>query len=120
MEQYGGKVPAYLLDDMQQQSGRTLREFATNGAVTPQEHVRYAPIKDAFVDAIDAGVPGYRNYLATYAADSVPINTMESVRRLADVNAPGGVNFAGDPLLTATRLKSVLRGDDAAEFPMAP
>lgn len=44
---------------------------------------------------------------------------MESVGKLLDPNAPGGLNVAGDPVLGAARLKSLLRGDDKARYPMS-
>lgn len=44
---------------------------------------------------------------------------MESVGRLLDPNAPGSLNVVGDPVLAASRLKSALRGDDKARFPMS-
>lgn len=115
-DQNGGKIPATDLDGIRQGVNGTLASVKPTGSVTPQEVVKYAPVANSITDAIDSAVPGYRNYLATYAKHSEPITTMDAVRGLLDPNAPGSLNAAGDPQLGAARLKQALRADDKANF----
>jgi len=119
MDLNGGKVPVTDLDSIRQGVGSTLASIPSNGVVTPKQVVAYGPVSDKITDAIESAVPGYRNYLATYGAASEPINTMGSIQKLVDPNAPGSLNAAGDPQLGAARLKQVLRGDDKARYPMS-
>lgn len=115
----GGKVPAYFLDDLRQEVGGMLAKHAPNGVVGTKETAKYGPVLSKITDTLDGEVPGYRDYLSTYAAKSEPISTMESVGKLIDPNAPGSLNSAGSEILGAARLKSVLRGDDKARYPMS-
>lgn len=115
----GGKVPAYFLDDLRQEVGGMLAKHAPNGVVGTKEAAKYGPVLSKITDTLDGELPGYRDYLAAYSAKSEPINTMESVGKLLDPNAPGSLNAAGSPLLTAARLKTILRGDDKARYPMS-
>ena len=119
MDQNGGKVPVTDLEDIRQGVGSTLASIPQNGAVTPKEVALYAPVSDQITNAIERVAPGYRDYLAAYAKHSEPINTMESVQRLLDPNAPGSLNASGDPQLAISRLRQVLRGDDKARYPMS-
>lgn len=96
-----------------------LADHAPNGVVGSQESALYGPVVSKITSTLDRAIPGYRANNAAYARTSEPINTMESVQRLVDPNAPGSLNTGGDPLLTAGRLKSVLRGDDKARYPMS-
>jgi hypothetical protein len=115
-----GKVGTDILDAVRQQASRLLGNAKVPGsAVGTQQGIALGPVKNQIVEAIDRVAPGYRDYVAGYRADSTPINTMQSVGKLADPNAPGSLNAAGDPQLAISRLRQVLRGDDKAKFPMS-
>lgn len=113
-----GKVPVDVLDSVRQ----NIKDYIVkpNGALASgQEIAALDPVKAKLTALIDAHAPGYSDYLATYARNSEPVNTMESVRKLLDPNGPHSLNAAGDPQLTITRLRQVLRGDDKARYPMS-
>jgi len=113
-----GKVPVDVLDSVRQ----NIKDYIVkpNGALASgQEIAALDPVKAKLTALIDAHAPGYSDYLATYARNSEPVNTMESVRKLLDPNSPHSLNAAGDPQLTITRLRQVLRGDDKARYPMS-
>jgi hypothetical protein len=113
-----GFVPVDVLDSVRQ----NIKDYIVkpNGALASgQEIAALDPVKAKLTALIDAHAPGYSDYLATYARNSEPVNTMESVRKLLDPNSPHSLNAAGDPQLTITRLRQVLRGDDKARYPMS-
>ncbi|TPG08326.1 hypothetical protein EAH88_11895 [Rhodanobacter glycinis] len=113
-----GKVPVDVLDSVRQ----NIKDYIVkpNGALASgQEIAALDPVKAKLTALIDTHAPGYSDYLATYAKHSEPINTMESVRELLNPNSPHSLNAAGDPQLTITRLRQVLRGDDKARYPMS-
>jgi hypothetical protein len=114
----GGKVPATVLDDIQQNVGETLRQMSANGPVTPKQVERFGPVKTQIVDALDRAVPGYRDYLAAYARDSAPINDMAAARRLMEDSALAGRDGSGGQVLSIPQLRRTLRLDDKADFPM--
>jgi hypothetical protein len=114
----GGKVPATVLDDIQQNVGETLRQMSANGPVTPKQVARFGPVKTQIVDALDGAVPGYRDYLAAYARDSAPINDMAAARRLMENSALAGRDGSGGQVLSIPQLRQTLRLDDKADFPM--
>lgn len=115
-----GLVGTDILDGVRQQTSRLLGNAkGPVPGVGTQQGVALGPVKDQIVEAIDRIAPGYRDYVAGYRADSTPINTMASISKLADPNAPGSLNTAGDPQLAISRLRQVLRGDDKAKFPMS-
>ncbi|NII75195.1 hypothetical protein FHW84_003793 [Dyella sp. SG562] len=80
-----------MLDAVRQEASKMLGNANGQGALA------YGPARDSIVNAIERVAPGYRDYLATYAKASEPINTMEAVGGLLDPNAPGGLNASGDP-----------------------
>lgn len=94
--QKDGKVAANFLDELRQEVGGMLAKHAPNGVVGTKESAKYAPVLTQITDTLDGSVPGYRDYLSAYSAKSVPINTMESVQKLVDPNAPGSLNTLGD------------------------
>ncbi len=108
-----GLVGTDMLDQVRQQAARLL------GDSSGQSSLAYGPARDEIAHAIEQVAPGYLDYLATYAKHSEPINTMESVQKLLDPNAPGSLNAVGDPQLAISRLRQVLRGDDRARYPMS-
>lgn len=109
-----GKIGTDYLDAVRQEASRLLGNASSQGAII------HGSAKDAITNAIERVAPGYRDYLATYAKASEPINTMEAVGGLLDPNAPGSLNAAGDPQLALSRVKQLLRSDDEAKYPMAP
>src|SRR3546814_15149313 len=76
----GGKVPAYALDDIRQNINGMLAKHAPNGAVGSQEGAKYGPVAAQITRTLDRSIQGYRDYLAAYRGNSVPINNMESAR----------------------------------------
>jgi hypothetical protein len=113
-------VGSDILDGIRQNASRILADnHVPNSPVGTQEEAGIAPVKNQIVDALDSAIPGYRDYLASYAKHSEPINTMQSVQKLLDPAAPGSLNTAGDPQLAISRLRQVLRGDDKANYPMS-
>lgn len=108
-----GLVGTDMLDAVRQEAAKIA------GGADSQSSLAYGPALNQIVEAIDRVAPGYRDYLAAYAKHSEPINTMESVQKLLDPNAPGSLNTSGDPQLAISRLRQVLRGDDKARYPMS-
>ena len=98
-----GKVGTDMLDAVRQEASKMLGNSNSQGVLA------YGPARDSIVSAIERVAPGYRNYLATYAKASEPINTMEAVGGLLDPSAPGSLNAAGDPQLALARVKLLLR-----------
>jgi hypothetical protein len=110
-----GTIDADILSGLHQEAGSHLGPTASR-----QEKKALGPIKDAIAQSIDAGVPGYSANNQAFAQLSTPINTMGAVRGLLDPSAPGSLVGSGDPLLSATRIKGLLRSNEKARFPMAP
>lgn len=113
-----GKVPIDVLDSVRQ----NIKDYIIKPSgerASGQEIAALDPIKAKLTSLIDTHAPGYSDYLATYARNSEPINTMESVRKLVDPNAPGSLDSSGNPRTTVNRLRQVLRGDDKARYPMS-
>ncbi len=111
-----------LLDGIRQNLKDTLRDNASNGVVGTKQEAALAPLADGIISAIDNANPGYRNYLATYAKTSVPINTMETGRSILD-NVAGdsvGLNSSGVPQITFNRVNSQLAKVDKAKYPIDP
>lgn len=118
-----GKIPVETLDGIRRNMGRILADSApANPAsrIGTQEQAAIAPIEDAITSTLNDAVPGYSDYLAQYAKDSVPINTMEGVRGLLDPNARGALNGVGDKVPSADAIKAFLRRDDKARYPIDP
>lgn len=102
-----------MLDAVRQRASKLL------GNASSQQGIAFAPVKNQIVDAIDRVAPGYRDYLAQYAQDSAPINTMESGQKLAGALDLAGRDATGNPRLTISQLRSALKGDDKARYPMS-
>ncbi|HEX7644864.1 MAG TPA: hypothetical protein VF450_26420 [Noviherbaspirillum sp.] len=108
-----------ILEGMRQNVSDTLRQFAPNGAVSTQEGAILGPLKNTIVDTIDSAVPGYRNYLATYAKDSAPINTMELFRSLDSHLDTRGLNSSGDNVLSLANVQGLVKKANNFEFPIS-
>lgn len=99
-----------LLDGIRQNLRNTIRDNASNGAVSSKQEAGLEPLADHIASAIDAANPGYRNYLASYAKASQPINSMEAAGSVLDhvAGAGRGANSAGDAQVTLPRVASAL------------
>lgn len=113
-----GNVPAFALDDIRQNAGSMLAKHtpARGGSV---EAARYGPVTDTIADALDRAVPGYRDYLATYARASEPINDMEAGKALLAAIGSGGRDAGGGQAVTLNQVKALLAKDNRANFPMS-
>jgi hypothetical protein len=115
-----GRVPAYALDDIRQNIGSMLSKNAPNGVVGSQEAALYAPVSSKIVGTLDRAIPGYRDYLASYRADSAPINTMESARRILGPVDQRGLDSSGAGRLTLAQLNAGLNRLDKSRYGMTP
>lgn len=97
-----------------------LKQNASNGVVSSKQEAALAPLKNTIDDTIDAGVPGYRDYLATYAAKSVPINTMEALQRVTSAVDNGALDSGGTPYLSLTKARQAVGQLDKAQNPISP
>ena len=96
-----GHIDIGNLDAIRQKLRDTIAQNSTNGIVGSKTDVALNPIRNAITNQIESAVPGYRNYLAGYAADSRKINTMEAANSFRDWT--GGralVDPDGTPSLT--------------------
>lgn len=99
-----------LLDGIRQNLRNIIRDNSSTGAVSSKQEAGLAPLADRITSEIESVNPGYRDYLATYAKKSQPINTMETARSLLD-NVGGlnrAANSSGAPAVTLTRYSSEL------------
>jgi hypothetical protein len=118
-----GSIQPGQLDAIRQNVRDFIAKHSTNGVVGTQQEAAFEPIKRAIVDAVEGTNPGYRAYLADYAKNSIPINTMEAGGRI--LNDVGGaarsLNSAGDAAVAlqkySTALKSAL---DKAPYGVDP
>lgn len=99
-----------LLDGIRQNLRNTIRDNASNGAVSSKQEAGLEPLADHIASAIDAVNPGYRNYLASYAKASQPINAMEAAGSVLEhvAGAGRGANSAGDAQATLSTFRSAL------------
>lgn len=97
-----------------------LQQNSSNGAVSSKQEAALAPLKNTIDKAIDSGVPGYRDYLATYAAKSVPINTMEALQKVTSAIDNGALDSSGTPQLTLTKARQTVNQLDKAKNPISP
>jgi hypothetical protein len=108
------------LDDIRQNIGSMLAQHAPNGVVGTQESALYGPVASKIVSTLDRSIPGYRDYLSAYRAGSVPINTMQASQRILAPADTGGLNSAGDSVLTLARLNSGLNKADKSRYGLSP
>lgn len=116
----GDEVPAFVLDDIRQNAGGMLAKYAPNGAVGTPEAAKYGPVSTQIIRTLDKSVPGYRDYLAAYRADSAPINTMESARRILSPVDQRGLDSSGAGRLSLAQLNSGLNKLDKSRYGMTP
>jgi hypothetical protein len=115
-----GKMGADLLDAIRQNVGGFLAHHAPNGSVATKEEAAFVPIKAQIVRTLDTAIPGYRNYLATYAERSGPINTMDAMRRILAPVDQSGSNSAGDGVLTLQRLNTGVNREAKRRYGIQP
>lgn len=89
-----GKISADVLDSIRQNANDFLVS-PTGKQASAQEKAGVQPIKSKIIDAIDSTSPGYRNYLATFADKSTPINTMDAARDIVARVDKRSLNSAG-------------------------
>jgi hypothetical protein len=108
--QGGNLVRPDLLDGLRQNVRGFLQQNSSNGAVGTRQEAAFEPVRSAIVDSIESTNPGYRDYLATYAAKSQPINTMEAAGGILDnVGSDSrSANSSGAPQVTLTKYASAL------------
>lgn len=115
-----GQIDIGNLDAIRQNVRDRIAQHSTNGIVGSKTDVALNPIRDAITSQIESAVPGYRDYLAQYAADSRKINTMEAANSFRDWT--GGrplVNPDGTPSLnyqgTAKQLNDILNREGGVD-----
>lgn len=109
-----------ILDGIRQNVRGYLTKNASNGAVSSRQEAALDPLKNTIVDTINAGVPGYRDYLAAYRADSVPVNTMERLQNLGSHLDTGALDANGNPIFSLTNARKAVKDIDRAQYPIAP
>lgn len=109
-----------ILDGIRQNMGGYLRKYASNGAVSSRQEAALDPLKNTITDTIDGGVPGYRDYLAAYRSDSVPVNTMEQIQGIRSNVDTGAFNANGSPTFSLNNARQAVKGIDRAQYPIAP
>lgn len=110
------------MDAVRQNVREFLARHAPNGAVGSQQEAAFEPIRNAITDQIEGANPGYRAYLADYAKNSRPINTMEAAGGILDnVGGAGrGANTSGVPQVTLARYSSALKQAQKTPFGLDP
>ena len=105
----GNKVaPIGHLDAIRQNVKDYIAKNKPNGIVSSQEVAAFVPVQNAISDAIESANPGYRNYLATFAQNSTPINTMEKAQGLYSNLANSSLNAGADPQVRFANYNSQL------------
>lgn len=109
------------LDAIRQNINDTLGKFATIGSpVSSQETVAFQPLKTSIIDAVDSTNPGYRDYLANFAKNSVPINDMQAATELRDGLSQGSLNSSGEAQATLSGYNSKLKQALNTEHGVSP
>ena len=123
-EQGGVLVRPDLLDGIRQNLRGIISDNASNGVVSSKQTAGLQPLASAISDSIETSNPGYRNYLADYAQQSVPINTGEAANGLLSsatgVLNKGAGNASGDTQLTLPAVTSALNSVGKLEHGVSP
>jgi len=114
-----GLIGADMLDGIRQNVREILKKYASNGAVSTKQEAAFVPVKSQIIRTLERSVPGYRNYLATYARHSQPINDMEAGRALLAAIDSGGRDAGGNQAVSLNQVKALLSKDNRANFPMS-
>lgn len=115
-----GMIPVADLHTLQHDLGTIVKKANPEAINTAQALRELQPFKSAIVGTVDSIVPGYRDALRQYAADSAPINTSRTIGDLLNPTKATATDLTGEPTITAARVKSVLSKDDRAPFKMTP
>jgi len=115
----GLMVSPDILDGIRQNVRAYLSKYASNGAVSSRQEAALGPLKNTIVDTVDSGLPGYRDYLATYAQNSVPVNTMEQLQKLASALDTRAVDSSGNPSFTLNSARQAVNQIDRAKYPIS-
>lgn len=109
-----------ILDGVRQNMGGYLKKYASNGAVSSRQEAALVPLKNTIADTIDGGIPGYRDYLAAYGRDSVPVNTMEQIQGIRSNVDTTAFNASGTPTFTLNNARQAVKAIDRNQYPIAP
>jgi len=109
-----------ILDAVRQNVKDYLAKHAPNGVVGTQQGAAFEPVRNSIVDAVEGANPGYRDYLANYAKNSAPINTMEGVRSILDNVGNRGANASGAPQLSLNGFNAQLKKTLDRQYGVSP
>jgi hypothetical protein len=115
----GGNISADVLDSIRQNANDFLVSPSGKQA-SAQEKAGVTPIKSQIIDALDDAVPGYRNYLSTFADKSVPLNTMDAARAILDRADNRPLNSAGAAPLSLTDINRGLASIEKGRYGVSP
>lgn len=108
------------LDALRQNAKDFMAKYSPNGVVSSQQEAAFVPIKNKIVDAIEGANPGYRDYVANYAKNSVPINTMESAQTILGNVSDRALNAGGSPQLNLAKYNTELGKALNGKYPVSP
>lgn len=108
------------LDALRQNMKDYLANHSPHGSVSSQQEAAFVPIKNKIVDAIEGANPGYRDYVANYAKNSVPINTMESAQTILGNVSDRALNAGGSPQLNLAKYNTELGKALNGKYPVSP
>lgn len=108
-----------ILDGVRQNMGGYLKKYASNGAVSSRQEAALVPLKNTISETVDRGVPGYRDYLASYWADSLPINTMEQIQGIRSNLDNAAFTASGAPLFSLGGARQAVRSIDRSRTPIS-
>jgi len=114
-----GKISADVLDSIRQNANDFLVS-PTGKQASAQEKAGVQPIKSQIVDALDSAVPGYRDYLSTFADKSTPLNTMDAARAILDRADNRPLNSAGAAPLSLSDINRGLDQIDRGRYGVSP
>lgn len=114
-----GKISADVLDSIRQNANDFLVS-PTGKQASAQEKAGVQPIKSQIVDALDSAVPGYRDYLSTFADKSTPLNTMDAARAILDRADNRPLNSSGAAPLSLADINRGLDQIDRGRYGVSP
>jgi len=114
-----GNIPADVLDSIRQNANDFLTSPSGKQA-SAQEKAGVMPIKSQIIDALDSAVPGYRDYLATFADKSIPLNTMDAARAILDRADNRPLNSAGAAPLSLADINRGLAQIEKGRYGVSP